>query len=77
LRQRAVVASKTISLTAPIVGSYYIVSYEGSLFPGKAIAIGLQHANIICLQKESAPCGSTRKWPITGDIHDYPYEDIK
>ena len=24
----------------PIVGSYYIVSYEGSLFPGKALVIG-------------------------------------
>ena len=30
----------SIDSVKPIVGSYYVVSYEGSLFPGKALAIG-------------------------------------
>ena len=61
------------------VGSYYIVEYEGGLFPGIVEAVNSNKTfrakcmvkAFLCTQK------SAWEWPATPDIHDYPIEDVK
>ena len=46
--------------TGPIVGQYYIVDYEGSLFPGVATVVNENGSmKVKCLAKTHAPHGST------------------
>ena len=67
-----------IDESLPTVGKYHIVTYEGSLFPGKVEAINDDGSiKIKCLQKALSQKGSTWKWPDVVDIHDYPVQDVK
>ena len=61
------------------VGSYYIVEYEGSLFPGIIETVNSNNTiQVKCMIKAFLSTQkSTWKWPATPDIHDYPIEDVK
>ena len=48
----------------PVVGSYYLVMYEGELI-------------YKCLEKANAPKWLTWKWPVKKDEHDYQICDVK
>ena len=55
----------------------YIVSYEGSHFPGQTTVVNESKKTVIvkCMQKAAAPSGSTWKWPKRVDDHEYIFED--
>ena len=56
-------------------GSYYLVTYEGELWPGQLIKLTKSGAIIRCLQK--APViGSIWGWPNKPDEEEYRMEDI-
>ena len=63
----------------PKIGSYYIVEYEGSLFPGIVEAVNSNNTiRVKCMVKAFLSTQkSDWKWPATPDIHDYPIEDMK
>ena len=64
-----------------MVQSYYLVMYEGKLWPGQVTQIkgGGQIVILIvkCLEKVDTPKGLTWKWPVKKDEHDYPICDVK
>ena len=63
----------------PAVGDYYLVMYEGGLWPGQVTQVK-KNGHIIqvkCLEKAEAPTGSYWKWPAKKDEHEYPLCDIK
>ena len=62
----------------PVVGNYYLVMYEGELWPGQITEVkNGQTVKVKCLQKADALKGSTWKWPIKKDEHEYPLCDIR
>ena len=63
----------------PAVGDYYLVMYEGGLWPGQVIQVKKngQIIQVKCLEKAEAPTGSYWKWPAKKDEHEYPLCDIK
>jgi len=62
----------------PLVGNYYLVDYEGSIFPGLLTCLNSDGSfKIKCLQKAIKPNGSTWKWPDKTDEFDYAISDIK
>ena len=64
--------------TSPIVGQYYIVDYEGCLFPGVVTVVNENGSiKVKCLAKAHAPHGSTWKWPGRVDEHDYPVCNLR
>ena len=64
--------------TSPIVGQYYLVDYEGGLFPCVVTAFNDNGSiRVKCLSKAHGPRGSTWKWPGRVDEHDYLARDIR
>ena len=66
------------NLKKKIVGQYYTVDYNSSLFPGIVTAVN-ENGNIKvkCLSKAHVPHRSTWKWPGRVDEHDYWARNIK
>ena len=62
-----------------VMGRYYLVMYEGELWPGQVTQVksGGQIITVKCLEKIDAPKGSTWKWSVKKDEHDYPICDVK
>ena len=62
-----------------VMGRYYLVMYEGELWPGQVTEVksGGQIITVKCLEKIDAPKGSTWKWSVKKDEHDYPICDVK
>ena len=60
----------------PAIGDFYLVMYEGGLWPGQVTQVKKngQIIQVKCLEKAEAP---TWKWPAKKDEHDYPICDIK
>ena len=63
----------------PRVGLYYLVEYEGALWPGQVMEVwqNEKRVKVRWMVKAMAPKGSTWVWPITTDEHDYPICDLK
>ena len=57
----------------PLMGSYYLVMYQGELWPGQVTQVKSsgQIVMVKCLEKANASKGLTWKWPVKKDEHDY------
>ena len=62
-----------------VVGSFYLVMYKRELWPGQVTQLkcGGQSEMVKCLEKADTSKGSTCKWPVKKDEHDYPTCDVK